>query len=762
MISLFPFQLDASTNIADRYRDFITDIERPRLRGYGPLPFYQSLYALTGAGKTPILADAIAQMRTVNSIEPVILWVSKAKVVVEQTLSNFEDGGKYHHLIEGFSAMPLPDCTPQIVEDATYGLLLLGTAGTFNSKEKGDRRIYQVRRDVSDIALWDALITRLTTDGRKRPLIVFYDEGHNLTDQQTNLLLELRPDAFIVASATPKLPGELARLVEALKIQGYGDAMLGTGIRSTDVVEAGLVKREVQLGGYVTAEEAAISAMLADYDDLRNVALSNGAPFVPKCIYVCDTNIRGDELKPFDARCAPPIRIWRYLVETCKVDPAEIAVYCDLKVFQTQPLPSEFTLFRGGENDYSKFIAGNYKHIIFNLSLQEGWDDPECYLAYIDKSMGSKIQVEQIIGRVLRQPGATHYTDAKLNTAGFYIHVTAEGVFKDILREVQSKLSVDMPAVVITSTGGSTKTMISQPPLIEKNLPSIGVDSEPAHDMIAEEMAKVSDYTNSQDALAKGRFAQFNQEIGQKESTSDLVWQERGEGLTVSVEWLLKRFIDRQCPAAASACDFDEPRFRCRVQIGSRAAQQLEDQADKIVQAYINFTEIAVTPGDTRKIGDATLDLTSNVQFDNAIHPAYSGLDADEIECAKAIDLLGWRWYRNPSNGGLRLPLLIAGTTRGFDPDFIIWTDAVTWLVDPKGKHLIKEAAARKLLDIDSAAGQLPLKVCLTTQGKWNENFSQLSEEGVTAWRRKSGGYHRPEHYPDFNTLLRKVVGAKG
>jgi hypothetical protein len=33
------------------------------------------------------------------------------------------------------------------------------------------------------------------------------------------------------------------------------------------------------------------------------------------------------------------------------------------------------------------FSAGNYKHIIFNLSLQEGWDDPACAFAYIDKSM---------------------------------------------------------------------------------------------------------------------------------------------------------------------------------------------------------------------------------------------------------------------------------------------------------------------------------------------------------------------------------------
>ena len=38
-------------------------------------------------------------------------------------------------------------------------------------------------------------------------------------------------------------------------------------------------------------------------------------------------------------------------------------------------------------------MAGNFRHIIFNLSLQEGWDDPECCFAYIDKQIGSPDQV---------------------------------------------------------------------------------------------------------------------------------------------------------------------------------------------------------------------------------------------------------------------------------------------------------------------------------------------------------------------------------
>ena len=47
--------------------------------------------------------------------------------------------------------------------------------------------------------------------------------------------------------------------------------------------------------------------------------------------------------------------------------------------------------------------------------------------------MGSNTQVTQVIGRVLRQPKATHYADDKLNMANFYIKTDEKDVFKSII-----------------------------------------------------------------------------------------------------------------------------------------------------------------------------------------------------------------------------------------------------------------------------------------------------------------------------------------
>ena len=170
---------------------------------------------------------------------------------------------------------------------------------------------------------------------------------------------------------------------------------------------------------------------------------------MPKAIYVCKTNIvegnanqRDDPKRPFPQRQAPPILIWRYLVEEKGVDPATIAVYTSALKFDNKeyPAPGEFVHFKGGDNDYANFIAGDYRHIIFNLGLQEGWDDPNCYFAYIDKSMQSNIQVEQIIGRVLRQPNAQHYEDERLNSANFYVRVDEKTIFADLVKDVSKRL----------------------------------------------------------------------------------------------------------------------------------------------------------------------------------------------------------------------------------------------------------------------------------------------------------------------------------
>ena len=92
-IELKPFQVRAAKQIADRYAYFAGHAYRPTYKGSLPRPFYQALSAITGAGKTPVLAEAVTLMRLHMDVEPIVFWMSKAKSVVQQTYTNFSSGG---------------------------------------------------------------------------------------------------------------------------------------------------------------------------------------------------------------------------------------------------------------------------------------------------------------------------------------------------------------------------------------------------------------------------------------------------------------------------------------------------------------------------------------------------------------------------------------------------------------------------------------------------------------------------------------------
>jgi type III restriction enzyme len=210
MLELKVFKAEAAKLIADRYAFFANHAFRPR-KGNQPRPFFQALSALTGAGKTPILAQTVALMRSHFSSEPIIFWMSKAKSVVAQTYSNFSAGGKYSEIIEGFRVINISQLDPRIIDDDSTPLIIMATTGLFNNKDQSEGSLNIYKRDADlfgDKSPWERLIERGSVGGR-RPLLIVYDEGHNLSEQQTELLGELEPDGYLLASATLKLPAKV-------------------------------------------------------------------------------------------------------------------------------------------------------------------------------------------------------------------------------------------------------------------------------------------------------------------------------------------------------------------------------------------------------------------------------------------------------------------------------------------------------------------------------------------------------------------------
>lgn len=758
MIELFEFQQAAAAQIADRYTRYADD---PPTGGTAkrpvPVPFFQALAAITASGKTAILSESVSQIQVAMPVKPIVMWLSKGKVVVEQTYANLQQGGKYHHLLGDVAMRFLSEFSPHDVASEGRTLVYFATVGTFNQKdkEKGGLLIYKSEIDTADVSTWDGMKQRERFDQYRRPLIVVYDEAHNLTDQQTKLLMELEPNAVLLASATMKLPAALAKVVDDLKHAGWTDDDLVTAINPRDVVESGLIKRDVLMGGYKAAMASTVDDLLTDLSHARKEAANLGVSVKPKAIYVCKTNIvegnsfkKDDPKRPFKQREAPPILIWRYLVEERVIDPAKVVVYADVKFDKSFPPPDEFILLKGGDKDYDQLVAGGFEHIIFNLRLQEGWDDPECYFAYIDKSMGSNVQVTQTVGRLLRQPGAKHYEANSLNGARFYVRVDAKGVFAEIIDGVREQLKTEGAEVDFAAYEAGTKQKpVPLEPKQQRAVPEVVIDPSDALERIKQAVNDMNDYR--QDAgvniRAEGERALVQQRIGEG-ADAEIKWVPYEHNNEVSARWIFQLEVQKRFPRALEVTPSDDEKFDAKVELGSKADKHIRETAQKVVDLYLNYVRLRQRTHNPYEVGAVMTSPTKMVNFKNALHDGYSGLNKLEETFAKALDASGVTWARNPSQSGFAIPLVSLGKTRNFYPDFLVWKGKNAFAIDTTGGHLMLEKAGRKLLSIEATKGKTTLHVRLVSEGKWSENVEELDKSGYTVWRlrpdKKLGAIH--------------------
>ncbi|TFD17031.1 hypothetical protein E3T26_02770 [Cryobacterium sp. TMT1-21] len=769
-IELFQFQQDAASQMADRFTDYSAEpVVMGRRANMREVPFYQALSSNTGSGKTAILAQAVSEIVAMSEIPPVILWLSKGKVVVQQSYANLA-GGKYDHLLTDITVRLLSEYDPEDVANSKEALLYFATVGTFNQKdrENSNLRIFALDTDNIESTRWEALKLRETAEGQRRPLVVVYDEAQNLSDQQTTLLLEQQPTVFLLASATLRFPAQFdTEVIQPLRTSGgYKDEDLITQVKSSTVVASGLVKGMISLDGLNAPMEETISEMLGDLREAEDDARAENLSFTPKAIYVCNTNILADDAgqtdnpkQPFDQRQAPPITIWRYLTDQCGVPADEIAVYADLKTDKEFPLPSDFTLFKGGESDYEDFVTGDYRHIIFNKTLQEGWDDPSVYFAYIDKTMESSVDITQIVGRVLRQPGATHYEADRLNTAHFYVRVDRNDSFAQIVEEVKKGLGGDAPEVrILTSPPGSEEAE-SLPAKQRLTVPRTFINNAPTVGPVEKVISKVHDYT--QDAVntrGVGRRRTVQQTIGAGTSV-DSEWVDFEQSNRVNARWVFRREVARRYRPALMVMNTDTQKFDAKVGVGSSAYSSLTGNAAEAVDEYLRHSVIKQHKPKPYTIGSSLVRRGSMETFKNALHEGYDDLNDLERRFARAIDETGLTWARNRSQTGYKIPLVSLGQTVWFFPDFLVWVGDTVICVDTKAGHIVEGDARRKLLSIQPHKDvPTTVEVKFVTEGTWKHDGTPDGKDGFSVWELGSGQALRALPHEDLESVAKSFV----
>ncbi|MCE8162750.1 MAG: DEAD/DEAH box helicase family protein [Candidatus Moeniiplasma glomeromycotorum] len=744
MLELFDFQEQAALKIVEKYENYLRQqIIIRKGEEEIPVPFIQILDALTGSGKTVILAKTIGEINKLSQKSPVILWLSKASVVVEQSFNNLTTGGKYHHLLGKCQVIMLSEYQQSLLLE-NEPLVLFATVGTFNQKDKeaGNRQIYQCKLDEQNQSTWDSLKKR-----SERPLFIVYDEGHNLSDQQTSLLLELKPIIFLMASATIKFPKNLVEQFEKLKkLSLWKDQDFFTQVSTTEVVEAGLVKKVIQLASYENPREETISSLVKDLKIIENQLQNNLPNQKPKAIYVCRTNVlehdpslQDNIQQNFTERKAPPILIWRHLVEKCSVKPENIAVYCDLKFSRDYPKPPEFNLFvGGGEKKYQEFTSGDFQHIIFNLGLQEGWDDPLVYCAYIDRLLNSSLAVKQIIGRVLRQPkpNITHQLPEILNTAHFYIQVEKHSTFQEVIEEINQELEKNGRGIEIKPITSAEKPEIIQVQDTYQ-LPKIICNAAYAEPEITKIIQQMPDWREDKFNTRGDSYRTIAKKYIDKQGHFQKILHEKtGDTDKITTRAIFYREIIRKLPQVRGVILLDEPKFDALIGFKSNVYGQIVKTVDEVIKVYLNNSQLEASETELYIVPEYLLyNPAKSINFTNSIHQKYSQLNELEKKFAQELDKFGLKWCRNPAHTGYSIPLITLGSTRNFYPDFLIFQQNKIIAIDTSGEHLIKDKVDRKLLNISSK-----LLVYFVSSGKWDEkSIEKFDESGWSLWKRRTG-----------------------
>jgi type III restriction enzyme len=761
-IKLFDFQSQAASTMVEAIEEWIQAYaeEGPRYIGRTTVPFIGHLKAVTGAGKTPILAKVVGDL-----VNGVVLWTSKASAVADQTYRNLT--GKYAHLLPAGTTVvrerPSKSDWEAIMESDRGITIWVSTVGSWNEADaaetSGDEsarlNMHRPQKDWGGPSSpWDQLRRNL-----KRPLWVVYDESHNQTPTQLDQLTGLGPLGFLLASATPPEGGQFDKYASVVDDDEQLKPIAAKGrvrVSTADVVAHQLLKHTIQVENFDSDADTLLDAALDLHRQLTEAAEAEGVAVRPKTLYVVEkSNPSKGEIT------SRPLAIWDHLRDR-GVQADEIAVYT-----QTKVLPEDAVRITSLSE-----LKDHHTHIICNRALQEGWDDPEAYVEYFDDESNSYVRIAQVIGRALRQPDSRHFADDRLNTATLFVRVPNRQ-FDHIVEGLKKELSLyatdendpyGSPAVRIRTRKDPLDPIPVKVDLSwNLSLPQYQLGEADLKAEVAKVEALSRQPFDTQDLLAAGgrsiRRISLRGEAEVKDYEAIAASMRRKNG-----EYLRRRIQirSRHCAHLLEPDIFSGPAYEQWSCSASTAQAILSERANAMVQAFestVELVPVKIHGEETWEPGPHQPGSSNLEVFSNAIHPHYSrsGFNNDELDFAKALDGLNvGYWMRNPSRGdgyGVALPMKV-GDSSTFYPDFLWWVNGECFAIDPTGAHILEGKVRGKLLNIDTP------KIVLITKGRVAPDWLSTEEsDDYTVVRPRKNQSARPEYFTNLRDALRRIGG---
>ncbi|MCD9186305.1 MAG: DEAD/DEAH box helicase family protein [Pyrinomonadaceae bacterium] len=664
-----------------------------------PYPSVRLISAITGAGKTPILAKIAGDLD--NSI---ILWTTPASAVITQTVYKLQN--QYRNILGGdvkvYSVdMMTRDHWNTVLNSETGISILVCTVALFNIEDKEGRAIH-------NSGYWERLKEDKFGGERKRSrLFIVYDEGHNLTRQQANLLLELSPRAVIMASGSDQDGGGLAALMHTGGAP-WSEVIpdLTTKIDTPQVVKEALLKRRIVLEDCDLDRRTILKRTIEKRNYLEALISDSGVKEEkPIACYIVNGTKAG-------------IDIWDDL-RALGVPATEIAVHLSgaKKAVQADVVPRV-----GFFDSYTSKLTPieiketGFTHIIWNKSLKEGWDEPWAFVAYIDGVNSSIKDIQQKIGRFIRNPFRNDSNepaipaDEELQCAYFYLQQDNEQ-FRVLLTEVRKEMAAKYPGVIEVVRGKREYQVIQ--PRESLNIPKLSIrqNRKKLEQLLDEIILKPA----TEDCSAPGIIT--TGEVNLEEQYSRIQKEEKfGTIVQTTVADVVKEAL-RQGDKRLVEKGWIDPelweteKMKTMLAYSSPAFLQIKKQAhdylDKvpfcleIVESQIEW-EIVPVKIALPKPDETDPKYVEMIRADNAYHEVYNGLIEGERDVANALAAESdCKWFRNPQNTGYGIGLKQAmNGSVTFYPDFVAVKNGRYYFIEPKGAHLITDTQINKLIQL--------------------------------------------------------------
>ena len=390
----------------------------------------------TAGGKTFIAANALSIIFDYLPQEQprVVAWFVPSDSIKEQTLKNLSTPGHPYNealhdtglmvMVEGKEdALMGKGLTPMEVEEQLTVLVL--SAQSFASRDRDDLLSW---RQNSFFSQWEGRYhysTEQHIEGAdelsliqwlawQRPVCVV-DESHNFgTDMRTEMLRMLNPSFILNLTATPRQESNIISFVDAGKLR-----------------KESMVKLPVVLYNMETVDDVIANA-IRWRDNLERHAIqserqNNGHYIRPIVLFQVEPR-NGQE----NANCE---QVRQILIDSGI--PEE-----QIKRKLAEPLNELKGI------DLMKHDCP-VRYIITVNALKEGWDCPFAYVLAALSNRSAPIDVEQVMGRILRQPYARQSSDPLLNesyvlTSKQNFYEAAEAVIRSLQNSGFSRMDYRM------------------------------------------------------------------------------------------------------------------------------------------------------------------------------------------------------------------------------------------------------------------------------------------------------------------------------